>query len=181
MKKLKNLSLTQISTGDDGTAWGLDANGSLFTIFGDNFRQVQLQNGERFDYISAIRGVSALGLSRGRIFFTNDGGLTWKEKPVNLYDLLTKISVGESNSAWAINNVGHLFRIPDFNTGDWEIIGYASPCFEVSAVNYSDAWVIGTDDVILAFEGNKPLQTSGALKKISAYSPADVILSLIHI
>jgi len=175
MTKLENVSLTQISMSRDGTAWGLNRSGQLLKTSGFTLRPVTSYDNKVIDYISAIDSMSAIGLINEQIFFTDDAGATWREKAVTHSYSFARISVGASNSAWAISNAGKLLLTTDLHSGNWEQFPHYFNFVEVSALNYNDAWAIGTEGQVVFIQDRQLSQTTGWLTKISAQSASNVV------
>jgi hypothetical protein len=154
-------SLTQISVGADGTAWGVDANDNVFVYNSQTQRWQQVSGSLSQIAVGASGAVWGLN-SVGAIDQYNSSTHTWNLVPGNL----SQIQVGGDGDVWGLNRYGQIYRFDSTTRGWDEIPGSLTHI----AVGFDGAvWGLNAQQQIYRF--NPGTQTfewvPGSLKQIS--------------
>lgn len=163
-----NGSLSQVSVGADGAAWGVDSAGVIFAY--DSETQDWQQVPGSLTQISVGASGDVWGLNVfGSIYQYDSSSQSWIYIPGNL----AHISVGADGDVWGLNSAGQIYRF-DSVTQAWDHI---SGTLSQIAVGYDGAvWGINSAQAIYRFNpGTQTFQgTPGTLAQIAIGADGDV-------
>jgi hypothetical protein len=160
-------SLSQVSVGADGTAWGIDSSGNIFAY------NAETQNWQQVPGSLAEISVGASGdiwgiNSFGSIYRYDSSSQGWIYVP----GALAHISVGADGDVWGLNSAGSIYRFDSASQGWDQIPGSLARI----AVGYDGAvWGINSGGAIYRYNpGTKSFQwTAGSLSQIAVGADGD--------
>lgn len=162
-------TLTQISVGADGTAWGVNGSEQVFR-YNSSSQSWQQQSGITLSVLAVGSSSAVWGLnSVGNIYQYNSSTGTWNYVPGNL----SRIAVGADGDVWGLNRYSQIFHY-DSSTQGWI---YIAGALEHIAVGYDGAvWGLNEQEQIYRFNpGTQQFENvPGALSSIAVGADGDV-------
>lgn len=162
-----NGSLSQVSVGADGTAWGVNSSGGIFMY--DSETQSWQQVPGALTQISVGASGAVWGLNVfGSIYHYDSSSHSW----IYIPGTLTQIAVGADGDVWGINSAGQIYRFDSATQGWDEIPGALAQI----AVGYDGAvWGINSSHQIYRFNpGTQRFEgTPGSLNQIAVGADGD--------
>ncbi len=110
-------TLTQISVGVDGTAWGVNGSGQVF-VYNSGSQAWQQFSGITLSVVAVGSSSAIWGLnSVGNIYHYSSSSGAWNYVPGNL----SRIAVGSDGDVWGLNAYSEIFHY-NSGTGGWTYI-----------------------------------------------------------
>lgn len=152
-----NASLWKVKFTSTTTGWVAGGNGYegivLKTLDGGSTWSQQSINGAQLyalDFTSDTHGCIADVATPGRIFGTNNGGLTWGALPTGTTSYLHAINFVDATTGWSVGSSGTILKT---TTGgaSWAAQSGSTMAtlFAVAAIDGQTAWAVGAGGVIL--------------------------------